>query len=327
MLALFEGPDGGGKTTAARALAGAAFAYQHNGPPVFDADATDAAKRAQIFWWQLKALVPREHGAAGTIIDRSWPSEQVYHQFAGRPDTFDPLTHRMFERFMLAHNGVVVMCLPKYATAHANWERRVRAGEELVTDVADYATMYEHYRDWTTTLPHVYFDYERESVGDLTKMLVAAGEATYDNPDPGTIYGNPGARILVVGEQYNHVANSADGPFVPFAGAGTNGRWLANQLELMALTEADLAWVNARTPVTGHATDLAVLGRLPHVSAILALGNVAQRWAAEAMHYARLKRGHAYKLFSAPHPAYWTRFHADESWPGLQFAAELGALT
>src|ERR1019366_5127550 len=149
-----------------------------------------------------------------------------------------------------------------------------------------------------------------------------AGEDTYDNPHPGVVYGNPGARILIVGERCNPNAVPVDGPFVPFCGTGPTGRWLANQLELMSLDESQLPWVNAQEALTGAKTRLDV-AQLPNVHAILALGDAADKWAQEAAYYARVVTGRARRVFTAPHPAYWTRFHAREPWPGLEHAVAL----
>lgn len=317
MLALFEGPDGGGKTTAAKALAtrGEEWFYQHNGPPVFDA-MTSAAQQRQIFWWQLQNLVPKAAGTMGTLVDRSWPSEQVYHRFTGRPDTFDPFVHRMFERYMWSVGGVVVMCLPPYHVTYANWRRRVAEGAELITEDVNFATMYEHYASWRTSLPFVRYDYQQCDAACLDAALATLGAQTFDNPLPGTVFGNPGARILVVGEQYNAHANHPEGPFVPFCGTGNNGRWLANQLELATIPESQLAWCNAIDP-RGVKTDLSVIRQLANITAVLCLGEIAHKWGGEAVHYTRTMGRRRPPVMKVPHPAYWTRFHAHDPEPWM----------
>jgi len=304
-LVLLEGPDGGGKTTLAKQLT--EYTYVHNGPP------PKGASPSETFWWQLESLMsPRD--ASGTVtnwvVDRSWPSDQIYHRFTGRPNVFHPYAQRMFERYMFAHQGVVVMCLPSFATAYRTWSKRAEQGLELIKDEHDFATMYYFYKSWarTTSLPVIIYDYERHDLNWVrAAVTVRRWGAAYSTP--GVVWGNPLAKILIVGERYNVIARP-QGPHIPFVGTGRNGFWLAQQLELLGLTERDLAWVNADQP-DGQCTNFyAVQEALPNHHTTICLGRTAINWAASARFIK--------SWIGVPHPAYWARFKAHEEWPLLQ---------
>lgn len=312
-LILVEGPDGGGKTSVAKTALDD-FDYKHNGPP--DPGNTPA----DTFWWQLEGLHPpyveRALNSSATgaglsarwVVDRNWPSEQIYHRFAGRPHVFHPMAHRMFERYMLANQGMVVMCLPPYQVAYKHWRQRADEGKELLVEDEQFATMYEFYKAWprTTCLPVIEYDWTQRGPGWLAQRVFQRQHDLPKNPFPGQLYGNPGARILVVGEQYN-VKQRQQGPHIPFVGYGRNGFWLTQQLEMTGLRESDLAWVNARQP-DGSSTDPSVLFAVnPRV--VLALGGVALDWV-EGM-----RPRHGCTVLGIPHPAYWTRFKSKGAYP------------
>lgn len=299
---LVEGPDGGGKTHVAQhVFAKAGYSYQHNGPP------EKGWSPAEIFWWQLRGL---QGETTQWVVDRNWPSEQIYHRFAHRPNVFHPFAQRMFERYMLAHQGVVVMCLPPYGVARDAWKTRAEAGQELITDERDFATMYAFYSAWrsTTCLYVDNYDWTAEGPRVLRERLEQHTRYAPENPYPGIVYGNPGANILVVGEQYN-VNGRPEGPHIPFVGTGRNGFWLAEQLEIAGLKESDLMWVNCLSPRGVKESPELITKLQPRV--ILALGKVAATWA---------QLSGSAKVLEVPHPAFWTRFHGKEVYP-LQYHA------
>lgn len=312
-MILLEGPDGGGKTTVAKTLF-SQYQHQHNGPP-------PKGSPADTFWWQLEGLMPRMPEVFQRppvknnhwIVDRNWPSEQIYHRFAGRPHIFNPLAQRMFERYMLSVDGVVVICLPPYDVAYETWRRRADAGLELLTEDEQFATMYEFYSSWwtTTSLPVFTYDYTRPE-DDL--FLDCIAHASVINPAPGIVYGNPAARILIVGEQYN-VRARPQGPHIPFVGTGRNGFWLAHQLELLGIPESELAWVNAVQP-DGRWTQLDVSKF--NFDLAIALGSTAKDWVYEQ----RAIRN----WLAFPHPAFWTRFKSKEQYPLLDHKVYLREL-
>lgn len=305
MLVLLEGPDGGGKTTLA--LEGLRdLHYQHNGPP-------PSKKRTDIFWWQLRGLMPLNAGVTDYVVDRSWPSDQVYHRFARRPNVFTPVISRMFERYLLSQSGVIVNCRPSYAVAYKTWRQRADIGAELVRDDDQFAMIYEHYLMsealWRANgIPVLHYDYTvdglmalREAIDDLDVGVAPEG-----------VVGNPNARILIVGEQANVAANPL-GPHLPFIAPAASSRWITNELAVMGLREVDLCWVNAKTP-TGAATDLH-FDELRHVKVIVALGTVAQHWV-----QTRASLAH---VICVDHPAYWMRFCAGKPYPLRLYAPTL----
>ena len=302
-LLLLEGPDGGGKTTLAKTVL-KDYAYQHNGPPPWTGMAADksVAKRNEVFWWQLGNLVPKD-ATGRTVVDRSWPSEQAYGRVLDRPLVFHALAQRMFERYMLSVGGIVVLCLPPFHVARAAWKDRVNEGRELLNEEWQFAEIYAMYERWRTCLPVVDYDYSRDD--DELLLDGIDQETLVPNPHPGILFGNPQAKILVVGEQSNLKWNEA-GLHFPFIGPSRNAVWLAAQFERMAIPESAIAWINALQP-DNRPTPAAVVGAT--VEVIVALGHTATRWA--------IQNGeHCHQLISVPHPAYWTRFNAnDDTWP------------
>jgi hypothetical protein len=301
---LVEGPDGGGKTQTAKTIF-KSHTYQHNGPP-------PAGSPADVFWWQLEGLLPKHPCAKDApqqwVVDRNWPSEQIYHRFAGRPHVFHPMAQRMFERYMLANRGVVVMCLPPYGVAYEYWRKRADEGKELLVEDAQFATMYDFYKSWqrTTSLPTIEYDWTIEGPKKLQQYYHHHREYLSENTAPCVLYGNPAAHILIVGEQYN-IKKRPLGPHIPFVGTGHNGFWLTQQLEMIGLRERDLAWVNAIQP-DGSVTPTDIVAK-SSTRVIVALGEIAHRWAQQA------QPRNGCKLLAAPHPAYWARFKSKEQYP------------
>lgn len=270
-LILLEGPDGGGKThTALNALASLGYAYQHNGPPPACEGHPDTWDARDIFTWQLKNLKPKTLKRKGWLVDRSWPSEQIYHRFAGRPHTFDAIAHRMFERYMLSHQGVVVMCLPPYEVAYTNWQKRVKEGKELLTQDAQFAEMYEFYRAWPirTCLPVVTYDYTLERWSPLADSLKSINKsvAVSINPAPGVLYGDPGAAILVIGSA----------PTPGFIGTDQVSRAVTHTFMRLGLRECDTKWVD---PSLANEGQRQAILRDRRTKIIIALGVGSFVWA------------------------------------------------
>ncbi len=315
MIILLEGPDGSGKSTLAKRLAEELGATtQHCGnPPVLGIATGPAenggpyrARQAAHFWWQLRGLELQNPSAAITVVDRSWPSEQIYHDLVGRPHFFTRPYERMFERYLLTHGGVIVKCLPPYHVAKANWLARSDRGGELVNDTEAFTEIYNRYAAWHfSAVVMNQYDYtspwQQDHIVDVMRQLHASQPTC-----PPRFAGNYNAPILIVGERYNLTKVSAAGPHLPFVGTGTNGRWLAQRLDEMGLSENQLCWVNAQQE---DGSPTAYLG-LKAFPVVITLGKVAESWVADA---GPLLSQAA--VFKAPHPAYWTCFHGRETWP------------
>lgn len=176
MLILLEGPDGGGKTATARSSAFADCVYKHNGPPI----GTTQIERVE---WQLAGLKPVP-GAKHTVVDRSWPSEQIYHKFADRPDVFSAPIHQLFDEFMSWHAGVIVICLPPYEVARRTWRERADQGKELLTKEMQFREMYDFYKNygewWPTYTPVVYYDFTTTTPEQLRENINELVAEQYD---------------------------------------------------------------------------------------------------------------------------------------------------
>lgn len=174
MIILLEGPDGGGKTqTAKRAFPH--FTYVHNGPP-------EGATQLERVVWQFEGL--RRGQPDDTAVDRSWPSEQIYHKFMGRPDVFRGEVHRLFDDYMFEQQGVIVLCIPSRDVCQAAWQKRVDEGKELLVEAKQFHEMYDFYSSYASIYrlrtPVVWFDYVTMSYGDLHSRIARVMDYVYD---------------------------------------------------------------------------------------------------------------------------------------------------
>jgi hypothetical protein len=117
---LLEGPDGGGKTTlAARLAAELGLEVVKNGPPVVE---MTSARLYALYASQLRP---------GVVIDRAWPSEQVYAPlFRRKCLTSERAGVELWRRFGEV-GGAAVLCLPPL---HACLEAIRTRGDDLVDD-------------------------------------------------------------------------------------------------------------------------------------------------------------------------------------------------
>ncbi len=118
-LTIFEGPDGSGKTTAAKAWAERTGAlYVHLGPsPKRDRDL------ALEYVW---AMLPAIRGIQAVVMDRSWLSEVPYGQaFRGGKDRLGDEARAELELMAKqCAKPTLVMCLPAWETVRRNYSER-----------------------------------------------------------------------------------------------------------------------------------------------------------------------------------------------------------
>jgi thymidylate kinase len=244
-ITIFEGPDGGGKSTAARAHAAKTGArYIHCGP-------FPGVKSIGRLY--LEAMAPALEGYQAVVMDRCWISEGIYglvHR--GGLDRLGVASRRMLERVAMRCHAEVLLYLPPLEACLKNF--RSRRGEELL--------------DSEKKLEHVYHKYADRYVGTsihrLTDLPVERIDYTTGGcPTRATYYpdqvmhqaawssaGSRSAKVLVVGERLGN-RKEADGwaqyPFVSFSNLGCS-QWLTQHLEDCKIMEADLLWVNADAP-------------------------------------------------------------------------------
>jgi uracil-DNA glycosylase len=278
MRLLLEGPDGAGKTTLTRHLAGMlACKSVHHGP-------LPRLTGPQLFKRYGNALVKREP----LVIDRAHPSENIYASVLGRYDRLGSHGSRMLDRLLWGNNGVIIRCLPPAKTC----ERATEGRFEYVGPSAR-LWVYDAYARWTPDAPWVSYDWTTQ---EPAEVLTQARRAMRPNPGPGVGHWNPGRSILIVGEQ-----PSADNPrghaFVEWGGSSA---WLAYQLDRAGIAERDIYVVNAFDR-NRRALDPAFLQELKP-SAVVALGNVATAWCIAG----------GVEPLTAPHPQFERRFKRQE---------------
>lgn len=282
-LTIFEGPDGSGKTTAAKDYAAATGArYVH-----FDNMPQAGKNLARMY---VEAMLPALLGYQDVVFDRCWLSEVPYGTaFRKGQDRLGVASRRMLERLAMRCGAVVIHCRP-------SWEyvQRVylsRREEEYLESSNQLQVVYDQYGEHRTGLPELMYDYTEEA--ELKPVLIEELR-TYQHPLNLQSAGNWGAETVLIGEGFAH-QKGCDAfyqwPFASFSKLGCS-QWLTRQLDQHNIGEQELLWINADQ-------DLSVLYDL-QPERVVALGKEA---------HAQL-----YKLkitaATVPHPQYHKRFSA-----------------
>jgi thymidylate kinase len=159
-VVILEGPDGAGKSTLAVGLTRLmGYRYMHFSAPGKGESFDDVCReRVHEIFTSGESL----------IIDRFHLSERVYGPILRGVDTMS----ETFEQVMWEHvRPVVVLCLPPYQTAFANWAKRKSENGELVVKSEHYEAVYLAYENIRTTLPILQYDYTRDSIAALYERL------------------------------------------------------------------------------------------------------------------------------------------------------------
>lgn len=308
-LTIFEGPDGGGKSTAAKAYAEATGARYIHFPSLPHVTGKGLARM------YLEAMLPALHGYQSVVFDRCWLSEQPYGSVF-RPHQqlrVDKAIQRMLERIAMRCNTKLVYCLPGLEVCVDTF--RSRKGEEMLDREEQLEAVYRHYdlqvEYGLTHLPFVVFDRTKHNVvRDLLGKWVNGPDhpstPAHDTRLP--TVGNRLANVCLVGENFaERKDNDAwqQYPFVSFNKQGCS-HWLAEYLEQNGIREDDLCWANADF-------DLELLDASIGAKHYIALGAAAAKGLDEA--------GLPYTLVS--HPQHQKRFNTNDDYP---LAAKLRAL-
>lgn len=298
-LVIFEGPDGAGKTTAALAFAEATGArYVHFGPvPRL------GRGLARIY---VEAMLPALLGHQNVVFDRSWLSELPYGQaFRHGKDRLTAASRRMLERLAMRCGAVVVRCQPPWEVVRQNY--LARRALEMLDNEEQLRQVYDLYAQQGSALPTIQYDYRLDPpINPMIPWALIDRHAMPAHRLNVASAGNWMAPVVLVGERFAELTDDDpfyQWPFASFSGTGCS-QWLADQLDTISLSEAELLWVNADQELDWlHDRD----------SLIVALGDKA----AEALYRHKLKAAHA------PHPQSWKRFNHGRRYPLLDLLQEL----
>lgn len=295
-LTIFEGPDGSGKSTAAKKYAedtGAKYVHFAALPRV----------NAGLGRMYVEAMIPALLGYQDVVFDRSWLSENPYGvAFREGQDRLGDGSRRMLERLALRCGAVMVRCNPGWDNVLKSYLSRKHL--EMLDNDGQLKQVFELYEREHTDLPEVHFDYT-VGYGQLSYETVES-QRTERHPLGAQTAGNWGANIVLIGDSFaERKDNDAlyQWPFASFSHAGCS-QWLAKQLDIVDCSELGLLWVNADQ-------DLSFLHDLKP-GHVIALGDAA---------YSQL-----YKLKiaaqCAPHPQAFKRFNYRQRYPLLDALQE-----
>lgn len=294
-LTIFEGPDGSGKSTAARAYAqatGAKYVHMPAMPRV-------AKGLARIY---VEAMMPAILGYQDVVMDRCWLSEAPYGvAFREGQDRLTSASRRMLERLAFRCGAVVVMCRPDYEVVRANYLSRRHL--EMLNNEAQLRMVYDAYLREPSALPRFIYNYtkERPITDDYVSCAISDMRPTRHPLELGSA-GNWHAKTVVVGESFAERKDCDpwyQWPFASFSNSGCS-QWLTDEFDRIGISEAELLWLNADQ-------DLEVLYDLEPTT-VIALGDTAYKQLYELKIFAN-------KLV---HPQAWKRFKSSEPYPLLK---------
>ena len=293
-LTIFEGPDGGGKSTAAQAYAkatGARYVHFASLPRV-------SCSLGRMY---VEAMLPALLGYQDVVFDRCWLSELPYGvAFREGRDRLTPASRRMLERLAMRCGAVVVRCQPEWETVRANFMGRKQI--EMLDNDSQLKTVYDLYAEQVTDLPELVYDYTEDDIFSAPRMVnMVEGRRFKLHPLGTSTAGNWDGKYVLVGETFAE-REDCDAfyqwPFGSFSNEGCS-QWLTDKTDLADVGEDNLLWVNADQ-------DVSFLHDL-QPEKIIALGDLA---------YERL-----YKLkiqaIAAPHPQSWKRLNNGQRYPLL----------
>jgi hypothetical protein len=236
-LTIFEGPDGSGKTTAAREYAEATDALYVHFPAL--PRVTDGLARMYV-----EAMMPALLGHQSVVFDRSWLSEIPYGVvFREGADRLGAVKIRMLERLAYRCGAVVVKCQTDWERTKTNYLSRKHL--EMLDNESQLAEVYSIYRGMRTDLPMLCYDYQQFDMSDLHSTIYKFRTGLH--PLSVRSAGNSDAPVVLIGETFAERKNQD--PFYqwPFASFSKDGcsYWLTEQLMHANIHESSLLWVNA----------------------------------------------------------------------------------
>lgn len=287
-LTIFEGPDGAGKSTAARRyaeLTGARYVHFPALPQV-------GRGLGRMY---VEAMLPALLGYQDVVFDRSWLSEAPYGKaYRGGTDRLGVASRRMLERLSMRCGAVVVFCDPGWDMVKHNYMGRRE--NEMLKSLDQLDSVYHAYKREETQLPWITYDY---GAGDIDAYMMTSIDLMrmWQHPIGFNSAGNLEAEIVLVGESLTERKDYDPWYQWPFASfSNWSSQWLAMELEAGDIPERALVWLTS-------AADLEILPKRKHK--IFALGEDAA---------ADLYRNKI-EATTVEHPQFWRRIERRETFP------------
>lgn len=293
-LSIFEGPDGSGKSTAAKRYAETTGAkYVH-----FPALSGITSGLARMY---VEAMLPAVLGYQDVVLDRCWLSEGPYGAvFREGQDRLGGATVRMLERLALRCKTALIMCNPGLEAVMASFKRR--KGAEMLANTSQLCEVYQLYTQVVSALPRTDFDFNKDSIIDVLQDRLFPTSTPH--PLAWQTAGSYYAKTIVVGEGFAARKNQDpwyQWPFASFSDLGCS-QWLTDQLTrgeehyFWINADQDLSLIKEKFWTTDKGYDE---GARAH--RVIALGSVATDRLRETC-------GDAIHVIKLPHPQYHKRF-------------------
>ncbi len=228
-LTIFEGPDGGGKSTLAKKFAERRGArYVHFGA-MLDVHSLDRM--------YVEAMLPALLGYQDVVFDRSWLSEEPYgNAYRGGRSRLIQSQIMVLERLAMKCGAVVVRCQPPWEIVKNNFINADR--EEYLDNVSQLREVFELYVNQGTDLPCAVYDYTMyDSPGHIETFLNYI--ETFRMPRhfvDGYTAGNMKAKVALVVSKDKHYNN---GNFYQWPGCNA----LTHAVKSSGFHEYDLLWL------------------------------------------------------------------------------------
>lgn len=317
-ITIFEGPDGGGKSTMAKALAihtGALYIHH------------DSYKHVRENLWRMfaESMLPALMGYQDVILDRCWVSEPIYGRaFRGGHSRMCDSGARMLDRMALRCGAVIVRCLPPWERVQKCFNGRIH--EEMLNDDTQLRMVYDQYADddyfdRATQLHGVDYDYLADTrhvdmstaAWRLNKSIEAQRAKTPLHPVQVQSAGNLNGSILIVGENFAAHHDRDLRYQLPFCSMSGCSPWLNRQLHEAGISELNLVWINAdeleRYPD--------FIGKCHNLLTIVPLGQVAS-----SVVISKLGLHKSFEVVGFAHPQYNRRFQTKEPYTLMEFLKE-----